>query len=341
MARTFAASLVVPLLRQKDEWLHECIASALRQSVPCDVVVVTSPHTPRSNLDVLARLDPGDGRLRPVCRPPGVRFAGALNLGFAEAAAQRVGLVLSDDWLEPEAVEACLAHDADIVSTQARVFAADGRCELDIPALRRNRTRAALAACPDDESRARMLGHFLLLARTAVQRAGGVDETVGDTPGVDDYHLLWTMLERGASATIVEQPLYGYRDHAGERLTNRNALQMWETMRRILAKHGLAGEALEERLLWHTRWFGGPLAQTTDPCVQSMRWRLVAEQLDRDGEGLDERLSSCARLVESAATLEVHARRIARRKQMPISAALAALTDAASLGMLAPVARPA
>lgn len=335
--RAPAATLLLPLRRQADAWLLHCVESALTQSVACEVLVVTHPETPPSNLDVLARVDPGDGRLRVVCRPAGARFAGGLNHGFAEASCERVGLVLTDDWLEPDAVEAMLAVDADIVSSQARVVAADGRRVIEIEALGRRRTAQALAACPDDESRARLLGHFLLLSREAVRRAGGVDETVGDTPGVDDYHLLWTMLERGASAAIVERALYNYRDHAGERLTNHHPLRMWETMQRILAKHGLVGDALEERLLWHTRWFGGPLSQTTDPRFQQTRW--IAASGDSLPASLDARVTRCVAFARTPAMLEVHARRIARRVELPLSETFAALTEASIVGALVPAPR--
>lgn len=46
---------------------------------------------------------------------------------FEAASGDRVGLLLSDDWLDQRAVELCLPHDADIVSSGNRVFDGDGR----------------------------------------------------------------------------------------------------------------------------------------------------------------------------------------------------------------------
>ena len=70
---------------------------------------------------------------------------------------------------------------------------------------------------------------------------GGLDETIGDSPGVDDFDLLWCMLDRGASLlAIVEERLYNYRDHDGERLTTRKKDEMVATFTRILEKHGIA-----------------------------------------------------------------------------------------------------
>ena len=42
----YEASIIVPLLTQRDAWLRQCVLSALRQTVSSEVIVVTSPRTP-------------------------------------------------------------------------------------------------------------------------------------------------------------------------------------------------------------------------------------------------------------------------------------------------------
>lgn len=124
------ASVVVPVLRQVDAWLEQAVRSALGQTVPCEVVVVTAPATPSRNRAVLTRLRPGAPDRLVVCEAaPG--FAAALNLGFRTARAERVGLLLSDDWLAPTAVDAGLAVDADVVSSWMQSYAADGVTEFE------------------------------------------------------------------------------------------------------------------------------------------------------------------------------------------------------------------
>jgi len=119
-----AASIVIPVLRQSDAWLERSVRSGLDQTAPSEVVVVTAPATPPRTRAVLARLAAEVGpRLVVLEAPPG--FARALNRGFRAARATRLGLLLSDDWLEPGAVEACLGRDADIVTTWKRSYAAD------------------------------------------------------------------------------------------------------------------------------------------------------------------------------------------------------------------------
>ena len=109
MDSQFAATIVIPLLDQVDEWLRQCVRSALMQTVRCEVVVVLSPITRQSNLDLLAALKLEFHNLRVLPRET-MGFPGAINAGFKAASADRIGLLLSDDWLDPRAVEVCLGR---------------------------------------------------------------------------------------------------------------------------------------------------------------------------------------------------------------------------------------
>ena len=252
------ATIVMPLLRQVDEWLKQSVLSAVQQTVPVEVIVVTSPFTPESNRHVLAALEPRFRNLRVVERPHGKRFAGALNHGISLANTDRIGFLLTDDWMALDCVEKCLFSHVDLVSTAMDVYAEDGRTELK--QLNRTDVWRRYLACTDNFERASFLGHFFLIRREAILLAGGVDETLGDTPGVDDLDLIWSLLEHGATVQLVDEPLYHCRDHAGERLTTRTHDEMRETYSRILRKHGMEGEALEERVEAASRWFGQPLS---------------------------------------------------------------------------------
>ncbi len=253
------SALVIPLLRQVDDWLRQCLASAVAQTVPCEVIVVTSPRTPESNREVLREFQARHAQLKVIEREPQMRFAAALNLGIRAARAERVGFLLSDDWLGASAVEKSEALEADIVSSQSRMLAADGVTVL--PHLERLRTEAEYQRLADDSERANYLGHFLLFRREALLAIGGVDETIGDSPGVDDFDMLWCLLERGASVAILEEQLYHYRDHPGERLTTRRKEDMVATFHRILDKHGVAGSRRDEMYREHAEWFGKSMTE--------------------------------------------------------------------------------
>jgi glycosyltransferase involved in cell wall biosynthesis len=248
------ASIVIPLLNQVDAWLDRAIHSALDQTAECDVLVVTSPQTGESNRRMVRRIQSDRPKLRVVEHEPNVRFAGAINMGIRLAGSDRIGFLLSDDWLEPEAVEACLLHETDIVSTSQTNYAADGRTVLE--EISGVRTSAAYGLLAGAQERAAFLGHFFLFQRKALEGVGGLDETLGDSPGVDDFDLIWCLLERNASVTVVPQSLYNYRDHDGDRLTTRSMEQMRCTFERILDKHGVFGAERERMMRHHSRWFG-------------------------------------------------------------------------------------
>jgi glycosyltransferase involved in cell wall biosynthesis len=266
------ATVLIPVLRQEDAWLEQAIRSALDQTAPCDVLVVVHSPTPAGNLAVIRRFREAAPERLFVHRAP-TGFAIALNTGFRLARTPRIGLLLSDDWLDRRAVEACLAVPADIVSTGQVRWAADGRTEF--PALRRPVLRGQYDALPTLEAKARYLTHFFLFRRDKLLEVGGADETLGDTPGVDDYDLIWVLLEHGASVGIVEEFLYHYRDHERERLTLRARAEMLATAARTLDKHGITGPERERILALRAAWFGRPMH-----VVQAERERCRAERQD-------------------------------------------------------------
>ena len=251
------ATVVIPLLDQVDAWLEQSVRSALDQTAPTEVIVVHSPRTRASNRALLTALAGTHSRLRVEPEPPGGGFAAAINAGIRLARTERVGLLLSDDWLEPRAVELCLAHDTDIVSTGHTEYLADGTTPL--PQASRPRRWDEFAALPTLEAKATYLKHFFLFRRATLLAAGGADESLGDFPGIDDFDLVWTLLERGATVTIVETPLYNYRDHDGERLTLRDPEQAARNLERILDKHGLDGPERSHVLEKHRTWLGRPV----------------------------------------------------------------------------------
>jgi glycosyltransferase involved in cell wall biosynthesis len=253
----FAASIIVPLLDQRDDWLEQSLRSALTQTVPCEVIVVHSTKTRESNLRLIAGLrDQSDGAIVPARQTrPG--FPAAINLGIELASADRVGLLMSDDWLDREAVARCVEHQSDIVSTGQTSYAADGVTALPeisaIPNPHEFDRRKHL------DERASHLSHFFLFRRDRLKAIGGVDETLGDFPGIDDFDMIWVLLERGASVSIVQRSLYNYRDHEGERLTLREPAEAIAGLERIMRKHHVTEADRARIMAAHTPWYGEPI----------------------------------------------------------------------------------
>jgi GT2 family glycosyltransferase len=266
MGSEFPATIVIPLLDQVDDWLEQCLRSALDQTVRCEVIVVSSPKTRRSNLDLLAALRSDFRNLRMLPRHV-LGFPGALNAAFDTASAERIGLLLSDDWLDLRALELCLRQDADIVSSGNRVFDADGRtmfAELGHPLRMRD-----FLQCRTLERKARYLQHFFLFRKSKLQEIGGADESLGDFPGIDDFDMIWTLLEHGATVALTEQQLYNYRDHDGERLSLRPSEQATAVLEKILDKHRVLEPERTQVLREHSEWYGRRLRQVVDERVRN------------------------------------------------------------------------
>lgn len=254
--QAFECSIVIPLLRQNDEWLAQAVLSALAQTVQCEVIVVYSGPTPQSNLEVLRRLQQSNSNLLlTCCEHPG--FPRGLNIGFFAASANRIGILLSDDWLDPHAVELCLGHDADIVSTGHRFFAADGVTVFD--EIQWTPNAKSYARLPSLEKQAGYLKYFFLFRKSKLREIGGADEAMGDFPGIDDYDMIWTLLEHRASVAVISESVYNIRDHAGERLTLKGREESIQGLRRILRKHRVGEREAAELIEAHARWYGMPV----------------------------------------------------------------------------------
>ena len=251
-----AAGVVIPLLNQRDSWLTQCVLSGLHQTVPTEVLVVCSPRTSIGNRETLRALEEEHGMLR-VLAQDGDGFAAAINQGFRSAGCERIGLLQSDDWLKPDAVERCLEYDSDIVSTAFTCFAENGIDEYE--SLAWDHRRPVYDTLATLEEKACYLSHFFLFRASKIREVGGLDETIGDAPGIDDYDFVWTLLERGATVSIVEERLYCYRDHGEQRLTLSDAAEQVRNLNRILAKHGVEAEEQERIVRSHSVWYGRPM----------------------------------------------------------------------------------
>jgi len=253
---TYAATILVPVAHQDDHWLRQCLTSAATQSVPCAVIVIPATDTPDSNHRIIEAIRRRYTNVA-VTPQPADRFAKALNSGIAAATTDRVGFLLSDDWLMPNAVAACLGKDADIVCTNALLVNAAGETMPEQPPVI---TQADYDRRPTLADKAAFLEHFFLFKRQALCAAGGVDEMVGDV-GPDDFDLIWTLLERGADVALVSEPLYVYRDHSGTRLSTRPVRDQLTDLAKVLDKHNVGGWRRLKMITAQGSWFGRRVTQ--------------------------------------------------------------------------------
>ena len=158
--------------------------------------------------------------------------------------------------LKNSAVAECLSKCSDIVSTGHIVHFADGRINESACLLR---SMAKLQSLATLEEKASYLGHFFLFCKKLVLDIGGLDENIGNFPGIDDFDLIWTLLEHDASVSIIEHCSYHYRDHEGDRLTLSDPAKMTENLKKILRKHGVPAEQVPNIVQRHARWYGRPI----------------------------------------------------------------------------------
>jgi hypothetical protein len=65
---SFPATILIPLLSQREDWLEQCVRSAITQTEPAEIIVVTTGGTPCSNLDLLTQLQRECNNLRIHCQ---------------------------------------------------------------------------------------------------------------------------------------------------------------------------------------------------------------------------------------------------------------------------------
>jgi GT2 family glycosyltransferase len=223
------------------------------------VIVVHSSRTSISNLCLLRSLELKYRNLKVKGQKHRPGFAGAINLGIESATSERIGLLMTDDWLALDAVERCWKSPHDIVSTGLTAYRADGCTRLaEISTQPRPREFEEITNLADKAS---YLSHFFLFRTVTLKAIGGVDETIGDFPGVDDFDLIWVLLERGATVGIVEESLYNYRDHGGDRLTLKARATAVMNLEKILLKHKVSESEYRRLIASHSQWYGDTIEQ--------------------------------------------------------------------------------
>ena len=260
--KEYPATIIIPLKRQRDNWLHQCVVSAIEQSVFCQIRVIIHETTPESNLRVLEGLA-GQNQNVTIEKRSKNGFAAGLNQGWRGSDSKRIGFLLSDDWLEPDAVEKCLEKDTDIVST-GMIY----HDEFGLIFLENRLDQKTFDLLPDFEQKAAYLKHFYMFKKSKLKEVGGLDESLATT-GVDDYDLIWTLLENGATTTLLSSPLYHYRDHDEERLTLQSRNVQIENLLQIFAKHGLSEERKEQLVTEKSIWLG----QTVKQALRQMEYK--------------------------------------------------------------------
>lgn len=117
MAKKPVVSVVVPIYKV-EKYLRECVDSILAQTLADIEVILVDDGSPDACPQICDEYAAKDARVRVIHQPNG-GLGKAYNTGIAAARGKYVGLVESDDWIEPDMYEvlyqAAEKHQADLV----------------------------------------------------------------------------------------------------------------------------------------------------------------------------------------------------------------------------------
>lgn len=213
--------------------IAEAVESALAQSMPPHEVIVCDDG---STDDTEVVLEPYLDRII-LIRKPRAGAAAARNAAVARATGEFCAILDADDAYLPERLARLTA--LSVARPDLDILCTDAYLEVD-----REVVAQFVEGCPFELSnqRAAILERCFCVApayrRSALIEAGGFDESLRTS---DDWECLIRLLGHGASAGLVDEPLYRYRLH-GRSLTSDRIGTLRERvliLERVARKDGL------------------------------------------------------------------------------------------------------
>ena len=232
-----AITILLPVRDQRREFLEDAVRSVLNQtSADWRLAVGLDRSSPEWIEDWLSSL--ADRRISVlICPKPG--FAAALNALMEAAETRFVCILLSDDRLEPQAVETVSRYrrafpSVDFFHSSRRDMNGDGE---PMGSVMRARDAFTLRHFVE---RGSPVKHLMCWRRSLGLDHGGMREHLS-AHGCDDYDFPWRLAEAGASFRAIPECLYVYRVHdRGPRLTTDTPIQVQvDTLQRMFRDHGV------------------------------------------------------------------------------------------------------
>ena len=208
-------SIIIPCYNA-ERWVAAAIESALCQSYPRTEVIVVDDGSTDASLDVIKQFDSKLTWLSTPNRGP----SAAMNAGFKAARGDWVQFLGSDDLLHPQKIHLSLESCADNPSIEfawapntsvGEEFSLDDVRELQYVDLQITLSRNALLA-PYAPSAAMFRSKFL-------ERVGYWNESLRRWVDLEYHARIAAQLPLYAR---LSKPLYFYRQHSGERISNSN-----------------------------------------------------------------------------------------------------------------------
>ncbi len=207
-------SIAVPLYKTPERYLREMIASVQAQTYPHWELCLANGSPEDETLGkLLAEYVAADVRIRVKHLTENAGIAGNTNAALAMATGEYVGLLDHDDLLEPDALfEMMYALDEarrkkqplpELLYTDEDKISGDGS-EYFQPNLKPDFN-------PDLLRSNNYICHFLVVARTLLEKAGGFDRRYD---GAQDYDFILRCTEKAGGICHIPRVLYHWRTHA-------------------------------------------------------------------------------------------------------------------------------
>lgn len=121
-------SIVVPIYNV-EKYLPECLDSIIKQKLKEIEIICVDDGSTDSSLEICQRYAKKDKRVKVITKP-NAGYGNSMNLGMSYASGEYIGIVESDDWVEPtmfyDLYTAAKKHNAQIVKSDYFEFSTTG-----------------------------------------------------------------------------------------------------------------------------------------------------------------------------------------------------------------------
>lgn len=205
-------SIVIPTYNVEN-YIEKCIRSLLGQTYGNIEVIVVSDGSTDSSVRICRELQKTDGRIRIIEKENG-GVSSARNTGIRCAAGDFLMLVDSDDWVEPNTIETMLQAIQDN-QTDACFSNCYYRNERNVITAMHCNAESKVAAHELIEKHLKyqfLASNWLTLVRLTKVNQCLFDESIH---ALEDWEYNFRMLNCIDSGTIINEPLYHYREVPG------------------------------------------------------------------------------------------------------------------------------
>lgn len=211
-------SIVLPSFGQA-EYLDEAINSAIKQTVPCEVIVVDDGSTDGS---LIIAQDYAKHGLIKLISQVNKGLASARNTGIMNATGDYVFFLDADDIMRKNCIERIIEMaektNADVIAPSIHCF---GTGEMPVILMENPKL--------DDFRHGNRLAYCSAIKRSVLQECGGYSPRMDK--GWEDLHLWYDLLNRGKEIVTIQEPLVSYRTKSSSMWTearDKHSVVLWD-----------------------------------------------------------------------------------------------------------------